>query len=41
MQCLIWCRHKFALWEGGIFYIPKRYSQANKKYLKCYDPKQK
>ena len=26
--------------EGGAFYISNRYSQANNKYLKSYDPKQ-
>ena len=26
--------------KGGVFYISKRYSKANKKYLKSYDPKQ-
>ena len=33
------------LWFGkgmrdGVSYISKRYSKANKKYLKCFDPKQ-
>ena len=23
---------------GGISYIAKRYSEANNKYIKCYDP---
>ena len=26
--------------RGRIFYISKRYSKANNKYLKCFDPKQ-
>ena len=26
--------------RGGVFYISKRYSKANNKYLKSYDPKQ-
>ena len=26
--------------RGGVSYIFKRYSKANKKYLKSYDPKQ-
>ena len=26
--------------RGGTFYIPKRYSQANKEYLKSFVPKQ-
>ena len=26
--------------RGGVFYISIRYSKANKKYLKSYDPKQ-
>ena len=26
--------------RGGVSYISKRYSKANKKYLKSYDPKQ-
>ena len=26
--------------RGVVFYISKRYSQANKKYSKSYDPKQ-
>ena len=26
--------------RGGVSYISKRYSKANKKYLKFYDPKQ-
>ena len=25
-------------WGGGISYIAKRYSKANKKYMKNYDP---
>ena len=25
--------------RGGIFYITKRYSEANNKYMKNYDPK--
>ena len=24
--------------RGGIFYIPKRYSKENNKYMKSYDP---
>ena len=34
--------HKF-LWKGtrgGISYISNRYSKANNKFLKSYDPKQ-
>ena len=26
--------------RGGIFYISNKYSKANNKYLKSYDPKQ-
>ena len=26
--------------RGGVSYISKRYTKANKKYLKYYDPKQ-
>ena len=26
--------------RGGIYYVCKRYSKANNKYLKSYDPKQ-
>ena len=26
--------------RDGVTYISKRYSKANKKYLKCFDPKQ-
>ena len=26
--------------RDGVFYVSKRYSKANNKYLKSYDPKQ-
>ena len=47
MKCLydksFRCWHVIVLYIGircGVFYISKRYSDANNKYLKSYDPKQ-